>query len=85
MREVAKTESPGVYYERDSKEERRMFRKMDMHLLPFVSLLYLLSFLFVPLCYQRTVINANSASMLTGIGQMLVSGVLRSLPRSLKA
>lgn len=47
MREMAKIDSPGDFYERDSQEERRMFRKMDMHLLPFVSLLYLLSFLCV--------------------------------------
>ena len=28
-------------------EERRVWRKLDWHLLPFVSLLYLLSFLYV--------------------------------------
>jgi hypothetical protein len=29
----------------DDKREQRVLRKMDIHLLPFVSLLYLLSFL----------------------------------------
>jgi hypothetical protein len=29
----------------DDRRERRVLRKMDIHLLPFVSLLYLLSFL----------------------------------------
>lgn len=29
----------------DDRRERRILRKMDIHLLPFVSLLYLLSFL----------------------------------------
>lgn len=36
-------EGPLTDYEK--KEERRIFRKMDLYLLPFVSLLYLLSFL----------------------------------------
>lgn len=29
----------------DAKHEKRILRKLDVHLLPFVSLLYLLSFL----------------------------------------
>jgi hypothetical protein len=31
----------------DTKHEHRILRKLDLHLLPFVSLLYLLSFLYV--------------------------------------
>ena len=37
-----KEEHVGLYR---NAEEARMFRKMDIYLLPFVSLLYLLSFL----------------------------------------
>ena len=33
-------------------EERRVWRKLDWHLLPFVSLLYLLSFLYVLQCIR---------------------------------
>jgi hypothetical protein len=29
----------------DEKQEKRILRKLDIHLLPFISLLYLLSFL----------------------------------------
>lgn len=32
----------------DDRRERRVLRRMDLHLLPFVSLLYLLSFLYAP-------------------------------------
>lgn len=86
MRETAKVDSPspGNFYERDGKEERRIFRKMDMHLLPFVSLLYLLSFLFVSSCYPCSAEKANSARIMTGIGRMLVSGMLHGLPRALE-
>ena len=31
----------------DQEEDRRILRKIDVHLLPFVALLYLLSFLWV--------------------------------------
>ncbi|EIM82963.1 MFS general substrate transporter [Stereum hirsutum FP-91666 SS1] len=64
MRETAKVDSPspGDLYERDGKEERRIFRKMDMHLLPFVSLLYLLSFLD-----RSNVGNAKIAGMATDL------------------
>lgn len=86
MRETAKVDSPspGDLYERDGKEERRIFRKMDMHLLPFVSLLYLLSFLCVSLCCPRSAAKANSAHTTTGIGRMLVSGMSHVLPRTLE-
>lgn len=40
-REDDDTEASGI----DHKHEKRVLRKMDFHLLPFVSLLYLLSFL----------------------------------------
>ena len=32
-------------HKRDEKYEKRILRKLDFHLLPFVSVLYLLSFL----------------------------------------
>jgi hypothetical protein len=39
------TQDPFRRYGIDEKHEKRILRKLDIHLLPFVSLLYLLSFL----------------------------------------
>jgi hypothetical protein len=39
------TQDPSWRHGIDEKHEKRILRKLDIHLLPFVSLLYLLSFL----------------------------------------
>jgi hypothetical protein len=38
-------QDPFRRYEIDEKHEKRILRKLDTHLLPFVSMLYLLSYL----------------------------------------
>ena len=39
------TKDPSLRHGIDEKHEKRILRKLDIHLLPFVSLLYLLSFM----------------------------------------
>jgi len=52
-------------------EKERVLRRMDLYLLPFVSLLYLLSFLYVK--YVHTVNDPIlNPVMRAGIGPMLV-------------
>lgn len=59
-------------------ERARILRKLDWHLLPFVSLLYMLSFLWV--CQTPTFSSVASYFMLpSGIGPMLVSNRLCSI------
>lgn len=70
---VLHIEEKQIVEELNPGERARILRKLDWHLLPFVSLLYMLSFLWV--CRTLALSSVASYFMLpSGTGPMLVSG-----------